>query len=148
MASDAVRGELKATQSVKNRHKNHRGRKTPSSNPNEFHPHEFLKVYASSAPSLPQPREVTNGRVKKIRQRLKAHPGRDFWQDVFTKANKTPFLLGENDRGWRADLDWFVANDENGMKVLEGKYDRATQEKLSGPKYRDFDAEQGARDGN
>ena len=124
---------------------------TPSpeaSNPDEIPPHKFSELYASCAPSLPQPREVTNGRLRKIRQRLKTHPTREFWQDVFTKANQTPFLRGENDRGWRADLPWFVANEENAVKVLEGKYDRGVQEKPGRSKYRDFDAEQGGQNGN
>ena len=127
---------------------NKRGRKTSPSTPGQFSPHEFLELYASCAPNLPQPRQVTNGRVRKIGQRLKTHPSRDFWRDVLTKANKTPFLLGENGRGWRADLDWFVANDENAVKVFEGKYDRATQEKPSVSKYRDFDTERAAQNGN
>ena len=150
VASDAKGGELEATQTINNHHKNHigKGRKTSFPNPNEFSPHEFLKVYASFAPKLPQPREATDGRLKKIRQRLKAHPGRDFWQEVFTKANQTPFLRGESDRGWKASLDWFVKNDENAVMVLEGKYDRGVQAKPAGPKYRDFDVEQKARDGN
>ena len=112
-----------------NRHRTvnkERGRKTPISTHDRFSPHEFLELYAACAPSLPQPRQVTNGRMKKIGQRLKTHPSRDFWRDVFSKANQTPFLKGENDRGWRADLDWFVKDDESALKVLEGKYDRET----------------------
>jgi len=118
------------------------------SNPDEIPSHKFLELYASCAPSLPQPREVTNGRLRKIRQRLKTHPAREFWQDVFSKANQTPFLKGENDRGWKASLDWFVKNDENAVMVLEGKYDRGVQEETGGSKYRDFDAEQEALNGN
>lgn len=101
-----------------------RGCTTPSSNPDQISPAGFLELYASCAPSLPQPRQVTNGRMRKVGQRLKTHPSRDFWRDVFSKANQTPFLKGENDRGWKADLDWFVKNDENAVKVLEEKYDR------------------------
>ncbi len=150
VAFDAQRGELEATQSVNNRHKNHKGkgRKTSFPNPDEISLHKFLELYASCASSLPQPREVTDGRSRKICQRLKSHPTLEFWQDVFTKANQSPFLRGENDRGWKASLDWFVKNDENAVMVLEGKYDRGVQEKPAGPKYRDFDAEQRARSGN
>lgn len=136
---DTQRGDVEVTQTINKHHKNHS---------DVFSPNRFLELYASCAPNLPQPREVTNGRSKKILQRLKSHPTPEYWQEVFTKANQTPFLRGENDRGWRADLDWFVANDENSVKVFEGKYDRAAQEELSVAKFRDFDAERGARDGN
>jgi hypothetical protein len=34
----------------------------------------------------------------------------------------SPFLRGENDKGWRADFDW-VLNPNNLAKIVEGKYD-------------------------
>ena len=39
-----------------------------------------------------------------------------------SQAQLIPFLYGRNDRQWRATLDWFIANDENVYRVLEGKY--------------------------
>jgi len=93
----------------------------------EFQATGFLEMYASSAPTLPQPRQVTNGRMRKVALRLKAQPTPEFWHEVFTKANQTPFLKGENNRGWRADFDWFVTNDENALKVLEGRYDQTNE---------------------
>jgi hypothetical protein len=41
------------------------------------------------------------------------------------KAQETPFLRGEGSKGWRADFDWFISNDRNVVKVLEGKYDHS-----------------------
>ena len=35
-----------------------------------------------------------------------------------------PFLVGDNDKGWRADLDWFLRPDSV-TKILEGKYTRS-----------------------
>ena len=32
----------------------------------------------------------------------------------------SPFLKGQNDRGWTADLDWFLKPDS--LHILEGKY--------------------------
>jgi hypothetical protein len=154
VTSDPKRGDLGVTQSVRNRHKNHQERveaKLPhprSSNPGGISAHEFLELYASCAPNLPQPLKLTTGRAKKISQRLKTHPGCDFWKDVFTQANRTPFLKGENERGWKADIDWFVANDENAVKVLEGKYSKGSQNEPSKTRYRDFDAERTTQNGN
>lgn len=31
-----------------------------------------------------------------------------FWQRFFTKLRDYPFYMGENDRGWQADLGWLV----------------------------------------
>ena len=39
------------------------------------------------------------------------------------RAAQTPFLAGAGDRGWRANFDWFIANDTNVRRVLEGCYD-------------------------
>jgi hypothetical protein len=39
------------------------------------------------------------------------------------KAAQTPFLAGENDRGWKANFDWLISNDTNHVAILEGKYD-------------------------
>jgi hypothetical protein len=39
------------------------------------------------------------------------------------RAAQTPFLAGGGDRGWRANFDWFVANDTNVRRVLEGCYE-------------------------
>jgi hypothetical protein len=39
------------------------------------------------------------------------------------KAQETPFLCGEGDRGWKADFDWLITNHLIIYAVLEGKYD-------------------------
>ena len=44
------------------------------------------------------------------------------WCKAITMAQDIPFLRGENDRSWKADLDWFIINGTNYHKVLEGKY--------------------------
>jgi hypothetical protein len=51
-----------------------------------------------------------------------------------TDAQATPFLRGEGDRGWKADFDWFVANDQNVIRVLESRYDSGAR---AGPGGRD-----------
>lgn len=44
------------------------------------------------------------------------------WVNVFAKISQSPFLRGENDRGWRCDFD-FILSEQNFIKILEGKYD-------------------------
>lgn len=46
---------------------------------------------------------------------------------AFMKANESDFICGMNDRGWKADFDWLMKNDDNMAKVLEGKYDNKKQ---------------------
>lgn len=45
------------------------------------------------------------------------------FETVFKKAGKSQFMNGENNRNWKADLDWIIKNNSNFTKVLEGKYD-------------------------
>lgn len=82
----------------------------------------FVELYHAVLPQLPRVVALSGARRRKIAARIHDHP-LAWWQGVFVRAAKVPFLAGENDRGWRADLNWFIANDENALKVLEGKYD-------------------------
>lgn len=47
---------------------------------------------------------------------------------LIEKVASSDFLCGQNDRGWRADIDWLLKNDTNYVKVLEGKYDNKGQQ--------------------
>ena len=44
--------------------------------------------------------------------------GLHWWKRLFAKVTLCPHWMGENDRGWRADLDWII-NKKNFVKVLE-----------------------------
>ena len=41
----------------------------------------------------------------------------------FEQVKDTPFLMGKNDRKWRADLD-FLMTESKFISIIEGKYDR------------------------
>ncbi|MGE0919411.1 hypothetical protein [Trichlorobacter lovleyi] len=73
---------------------------------------------------LSKVREFSSTRQKKCSARLKERP-LDEWATLFRRIAATPFLCGQNDRGWKADFDWIIVNDDNAAKVLEGKYDRS-----------------------
>jgi predicted phage replisome organizer len=81
----------------------------------------ILTAYKEICSVLPQVKIFTNDRKKKLSLRLKTYTEQDFRQ-AFEITSQTPFLKGDNDRNWKADFDWFVANDTNLAKVLEGKY--------------------------
>ena len=49
--------------------------------------------------------------------------------EAIDKIKESSFLRGENDRHWKVDFDWLIANDTNILKVLEDKYkDEVTEE--------------------
>ena len=71
----------------------------------------------------PRVTTLTAGRRAKLGARF-AEP--DFirsWQVAINRIGQAPegsFLNGGGDRGWRADFDWFIRNDTNYVRVLEG----------------------------
>lgn len=74
---------------------------------------------------LPQPfpkiRTLSEGRVRALRARLKGDAWRETWREALARLPDSPFLRGENDRKWVADVDWFLKPDSV-AKVIEGKY--------------------------
>lgn len=50
----------------------------------------------------------------------------------FCRAVRSPFLTGQNERGWRADFD-FLMNETKALALLEGKYDGHAQAPASKP---------------
>lgn len=71
---------------------------------------------------LPSVREIRGSRREKALKRLREHPELDYWKAVFAAIPRQRFLLGENDRKWRASFDWLVENDVNATKVSEERY--------------------------
>jgi hypothetical protein len=88
-------------------------------------PEVLVEIYKAENQKLPQVLEFGPERRDKCRRRLARDPKKfiDQFTRAVIKAQETPFLCGEGDRGWKADFDWFVANDRNVIRVLEGRYD-------------------------
>jgi hypothetical protein len=92
-----------------------------------FCPHQkIIESYNKILPSLPRVKaKLWNGtRQKNLQSRWKEDPDRqsvEWWDKLFQSIAKTPFLLGQNKTGWRADLGWII-NASNIVKILEGKY--------------------------
>lgn len=73
---------------------------------------------------MPKVLKLHPTRVKKLTKRLEEDFGRDLdqWRTYCRRIAASPFLTGQNDRGWQADLDW-VLEPRNLAKIVEGKYD-------------------------
>lgn len=70
--------------------------------------------------SLPMAKDLTPARRKAINARL-ARAGLSGWREALSAVEASPHCRGENDRGWRADID-FVANPAKFAKLREGSY--------------------------
>jgi hypothetical protein len=71
--------------------------------------------------SLPVPRAITKTRKTALASRLREE-GLDGWRAMMEKVAASKFLTGQNQNGWRVDLD-FVLKPQNLTKIMEGKYD-------------------------
>lgn len=78
-------------------------------------------VQEAQRANLPVPHKVTADRRRKIEARLKEH-GESVWAEACRKMADSAFCRGENERGWRADLD-FLCQPKSFNGLLEGKYD-------------------------
>jgi hypothetical protein len=80
--------------------------------------------------SLAVSHTLTEARRNKIKTRWKDATFRERWQEAIDRISASDFCRGLNDRGWKADLDWFLHTDTL-TKVLEGKYDNRNTSKAS-----------------
>jgi len=62
-------------------------------------------------------KSAINARVRDLAERSRV----DWWEQYFEVVKSRGFLLGENDRGWRADFDWLL-KPAHMQKILEGGY--------------------------
>jgi len=71
---------------------------------------------------LPKLKKITDGIRDSLKTRWKTFNSLEEWKELFETTINIPFMIGENERGWRADLRWLIKNDDNPLKVLEGRY--------------------------
>lgn len=74
------------------------------------------------APTFPRCVAITKTREEKCRLRLRERPVEE-WAAAIRRLSASSFCRAQNDRGWVATFDWLIANPDNVVKVLEGKYD-------------------------
>lgn len=90
-----------------------------------------VRLYNDLCPTLPSVRTLSDKRKRDIKTRLKKYTLDDF-RKVFEKAEKSSFLRGDNERGFRASLDWLI-NEGNMAKVLDGNYDDRPNKQMAAP---------------
>ncbi len=71
-------------------------------------------------------RKATDPRKRAYRTRSCDQDWLDSIDEALAKIAASDFCRGENDRGWRVDIDWFLKPDSL-TKAIEGKYDQAEE---------------------
>lgn len=77
----------------------------------------FNETFAGKLPAI---KTITKARKEAVRARI-AEYGKESVRDVYKAILESDFLLGHNDKNWRADFDW-IFRPTNYIKIIEGKY--------------------------
>lgn len=84
---------------------------------------------------FPKVNTLTQKRSRHLAQRIKEHGAdRAYWHRVLLRMRDSAFLCGDNERSWRASLDWLICGPDNLVKLLEGHYDNRTSSGRQRPK--------------
>lgn len=78
------------------------------------------RMYNDTCVSFPRLTTLSDARKKAIKARLNKYSLDDL-QRLFTLAEASDFLKGDNKRNWSANFDWLI-KDSNIAKVLDGNY--------------------------
>jgi hypothetical protein len=89
----------------------------------------YVDLWNKERGPLPKVLRLTKKRERLLAARIAEGLTRQQFKEIMAKIHAAPFLLGDNDRGWRVDFDFVIANDTNIQKILEGGYDRASKPK-------------------
>lgn len=107
----------------KNRIEDNKNRKEENRN-------KVVEIYNTYCVNLPQVQKLTEKREKAIDKLLKEFTIEQF-EEICKIANVSEFLIGNNDRSWKADFD-FIMRTDKATAILEGKYSQRKKDKLDG----------------
>lgn len=82
---------------------------------------QIADMYNDTCVSFPRLTKLSDSRKKAIKARLKHYSIEDF-RKLFTMAEESSFLKGQNNRDWIANFDWLI-KDSNMAKVFDGNYE-------------------------
>jgi len=82
--------------------------------------YEDVIVYFNGT-RFPKIQKLAGIRKTHLQARVKEY-GIEKVKEVISKADKSDFLRGINNNGWKASFDWII-NPNNFIKIMEGNYD-------------------------
>lgn len=83
-----------------------------------------MELYNEICVSLPKACKLSPERKRRIKALFDRKFNIEDFERAFRTVQSTPFLRGDNERGWQAAFDW-ILKPANFLKVLENAYGRA-----------------------
>lgn len=108
-----------------------------NTNNNNININNIINIYSDLCTNLPKINKLTEKRKSAIKRFLKEFTEDDF-RKICETANKSEFLIGDNDRGWKADFDFLLRIDKANA-ILEGKYNFKNKENKANFQQRNYD---------
>lgn len=90
----------------------------------------LLEIWNKNSGALPKAKGTAASRSKLCAARWAENPSTEYWSEIVSRLASSSFCNGDNDRGWKATIDFLLQPDTQ-HKVLEGKYDKATPKKTN-----------------
>jgi hypothetical protein len=84
--------------------------------------------YWNEKKTLPRVAHLSEERKTQLRSRVANKHFLDNYKPSIDKISSSRFCCGRNEKKWKATFDWFIKNDNNYVKALEGKYDNDVYE--------------------
>jgi len=93
----------------------------------KFGPQDVLDMWnrAAGQIGLPKATKLSDARRKHAARLIRDH-GEEGFRTAIKAIIRSRFLRGENDTGWRADVD-FLLQPKSFLKLIEGAYDRSNR---------------------
>ena len=87
----------------------------------QLSPKTILAIW-NQVEGITKARAMTKDRERSAKARIRESFFRDHWKEAIERIKASSFCRGQNDRGWKADIDWFL-RPGTATKLIEGKYD-------------------------
>lgn len=113
-----------------------------SSSSNNKEGEEVVEAWNQS--EFPKCMSISIKRKASIKQRMADPFFSQKWREALDRIKTSAFCTGKNDRGWKADIDWFLKPDSV-VRIMEGKYDNRNGNSQTQQKFRMFNPEQGVK---
>lgn len=91
---------------------------------------EIQDAYHKALPELPSIQKWTEARKQALSARWNSKANNQsgtpintlqYWIELFQYIRKSPHLMGKNNRGWKANID-FILKESSFTKIIEGQY--------------------------
>lgn len=88
---------------------------------------KLIEIFNSTVKYMPKVFSLSDKRREHLKARRKEHPELDWWKNLFLEADLC-YVPGNpgHPNGWRPTFDWLIQNNDNYLKVLEGKFPKRT----------------------